>query len=290
MKILKIIFAVSIVFILFSSGYSQNDSLKKKIIFRNDTLTLGNHYTFIQKLENPVIGKLLGFVEDEFIVFTDKDIEEIDTSKILKILDPSSYLFGEYIESKEAGRNKTYYFLGAQLLFPKLIDGDGNGYNFGFGITANSLFTFSKYFGIRSDFDFYHINKEDHTYSYTYGTFSSSTYTTGNSVNAFLFRANLAFGDLNPEEPIMFYFLPGLGIGMAYYTKQTSTHTYSNYPSSTYTYDASPGFCIGVSLGAGMNFKINKKIRMFAEYQHNIWYLGDKGPPVFPAIKFGIIL
>lgn len=295
MKTLKTFIIVLIIVICTQISYSQQDSTARKIVFRGDTLLIGNYYTFFVKLKDPLMGKLLSQSEDNFIVFADKDMEEIDTAKIIRILDPSTYLYNEYKDTKEPGYNKTYYYFGAGYTITKKYSSDyyyssSDNYKNGFNINASSLKTFSKYFGVRMDFDYYHFEREDYSSSSNYsGYYSYSSYT-GGAVNSFLVRANLNFGSMNPDEPVQVYFMPALGTGLTFNTKRHYTNIYNNT-----TYTGSSGgqdlyFSIGVSLGLGFNVKLTNKIRGFAEYQYNAWYLGEHGPPVFSAIKMGIVL
>jgi hypothetical protein len=242
-------------------------------------------------MSNPLIGKLISLTEDYFVVFADKNMENIDTIKIIRILDPASFLYSEYKVSKEAGRNKTYYYFGAGYAITKPGANIDRSFKNGFNINAGSLFTFSKYFGIRTDFDFYHFEREDYYYSYNYSGYSNSGSYTGGAVNCFLFKANLAFGALNPDEPIQVYFLPSLGTGLSFEKSRKYTSVYNNNPPVISTGGNNSGyFSIGVSMGLGFNVKLANKIRGFAEYQFNAWYLGENGPPEFSAIKLGVIL
>ena len=237
------------------------------------------------------MGKLLTLKDDNFVVYADKDIEKIDTAMIISILDPSSYLYREYKESNEIGRNRTYYYLGAGYAISKQVDNINRRCDNGFDINASILYTYSKYFGIRTDFDFYHFDKKEYTYSYNYPGYSGSQSYSGGATNSVLVRLNLTFGSLNPNDPLQFYFIPALGTGITFNKSGKYIYVYNNNPSVTSTFGSNTvHFAIGVSLGLGLNVKFTDKIRGFAEYQYNVWNLGTYGPPYFSTIKFGVIL
>lgn len=291
MKTLKLLFVILIVVVSSQFSYSQQDSIAKKIIFRSDTLLVGKYYSFYMKLGESLMGKLISLTEDKFIVYAEKSMEEIDTAKIVNILNPESYLYGEYKESKVIGKNKVYYYFGAGYTITNPGHNRDDKYLNGFNFNVSSLFTFNQNFGIRTDFDYYHFEKEDYSYSYIgYNNLVQSESFSGRAINSFLLRANLTFGSMNPDDAIQVYLMPAIGTGLTFNTKENYTYTYENNQfTSSYGGDV-VYFSIGVSLGIGLNAKITKKIRGFAEYQYNIWYLGGYGPPSFSAIKLGIVL
>jgi len=290
MKIQKTLLFSILIALSCMNLFAQQDSVKKTIVFRTDTLIVGNYYTFFIQLKSPIMGKLLTLEEDNFLVYNDKDIDEIDTSRIIKVLDAANYIYSEYKDSKRIGNNEKYIFIGAGYLFSRPAKNPYNRYNDGFNLNLSYMITFSDFFGLRTDLDYNHMSRKDETYSYIFsGQYSWYSYTGGTS-NNFLFRTNAVVGSINPKHIIQVYFMPALGTGFSINTQRNYSSSYNNGPVTTSSYGGGFNFCLGVSLGAGLNVKLSKKLRGFTEIQYNAWVLGENGPPEFSALKFGIIL
>jgi hypothetical protein len=275
----------------FQLTYSQQDSITKKIIVHNEALTVGKYYSFYLKIGDPLFGKVMSLEENKLIVYSDKNMEEIDTANITNILDPGSYLYGMHSESIKEGYNKFYLFIGAGYARTRAGASYSDDFSNGINITINALVTYTKYFGVRADFDFYHFERKDYSYSYNYTGVTQTSIYSGGTINSFLVRTNLAIGSFNPKDAVHVYILPAIGTGLTFRTKSNFTYiTGTNPPVTSSSGGDNLQFSIGASFGIGFNVQITKKIRSFAEYQLNAWYLGVNGPPLFNTLKLGIIL
>lgn len=287
MKTLKILILAILTILVFQNSYSQQDSISKIIIFRKDTLTTGNYYKFDIKLSNSLDGKLLSLKGNNLIIFTDKDIVNIDTADIVNIIRPSG--FDKEIEITK--NRRAFFYLGIGYT-SKSPSGSSHKYFNGYNIDAKILYTFSKTLGLRFDLDYYYFKRDESTYTTSdfAGVHRTYKYYSG-EVNAYLFKTCLIYGNLNPEETIEYYFYPALGMGTANVSSRYDTYmSGSNVPIIPTSDEKNSEICIGASLGIGMNAKLSKSIRGFAEVQFNGWFMGSKGPPTFFAVNLGIVL
>jgi len=127
----------------FQLTYSQQDSITKKIIVHNEALTVGKYYSFYLKIGDPLFGKVMSLEENKLIVYSDKNMEEIDTANITNILDPGSYLYGMHSESTKEGYNKFYLFMGAGYARTRAGASYSDDYSNGINITINALVTYT---------------------------------------------------------------------------------------------------------------------------------------------------
>jgi hypothetical protein len=145
---------------------------------------------------------------------------------------------------------------------------------------------------VRIDFDYNHIENAENIilYAGNAGNITGYSYS-GGTLNNFLIRSNFAIGSILPEDAFQFYFLPAIGTGISFTTQENITYYENGIPTTTNgKRAAATSFSIGVSLGFGFNVKLTNKIRGFAEYQYNAWYIGETGPPVYSTVKLGIVL
>jgi hypothetical protein len=203
------------------------------------------------------------------------------------------YNFTYSQEDNRISVKKTYFFAGAgYAITNKSTSGYSHIFFDGFNINAKSLYILNNSFGFRADFDFYHFKRDQYSYKTSDFAGVSRTYKYfGGDANAFVIRENLVIGSLNPDQPVEFYFLPAIGIGLSHNTATYDTYMGSGYGPVYAKSDVAHNlFCIGISFGAGFNVKLARNTRVFAEYQYDFWYMGGDGPPPFSAVKFGIIL
>jgi hypothetical protein len=270
--------------ILFSAGfsYSQQDSTAKKIVINKDTVEIGKYYSFYIADKEAFIGLLTAADKNTVLIYANGKIMTLKKMDIVAIEDARAILYEMSIAKKKKGNDRVFWYFGAGYLMSK--DSDfSNGFNF----HAQSLLTFDNYLGLRADFDYDHFQNNGHSYTGSYGTSDIYRYE-GGSINAFLFRINMATGTLDPENLINIYVVPGLGIGGYFKTPETYTHINPGYPTYTnVTDDKTLHFTVGISAEAVVDVRLTKKLRCYSAFQYNTWatYM-----PNHNNLKLGIIL
>jgi hypothetical protein len=277
-KFKKIIFPV-ICFFFFVQGvlYSQQDSIPKIIFINKDTIEIGKYYSFYLSNKEAFIGRVTSSDDKNILIYAEGNLMIVNKMDIVAIESPRKILYDLSISHEKMGKDRIYWYFGGGYLMTKNDD-----YKNGFNIHAYSLVTFDNYIGVRTDFDYNHISKNDKTFN----SYNNNYYIrTGGTLNSFLFRLNFVTGSLDPENLINIYVAPGIGVGGFYKTSETTTY----YPSGGFS-NSDPSvlyFTIGVSADAIVDVKITDKIRLYSSYQFNTW---SGEIPAYNNLKLGIKL
>ena len=290
MKNPKIIFVIIILIISFKYTYSRQDSVTK-IVFRKDVLSIGNYYRIEIKPNNILDGKLLSIKESNFNIQSVKEIINIDTSDIANVINLSALTLENNKRNTLPENRRAFFYLGFGFT-NKSPAGSSHKYSNGYNANAKILYTFNTKFGLRADIDYYYFKREESTYTTSdfAGVHRTYKYYSGEA-SAYLFKTCLIYGNLNPEETVGYYFYPAIGIGTADISSKFDSYISGSIVPSYPTSDEKHSeFCIGVTFGTGINLKLSKSLRGFADVQYNAWHMGSKGPPSFFAANFGIIL
>lgn len=269
------------------NAFSQKDSISKYIIFRKDTLRAGNEYIFYLNYNKEVRGTFLGIVEDNFLVYNDRLVDEVDTSSVQKIISAKEYL---RLKEKSESNKRTFIYAGAGYLISVPVS--SHKFSNGIDITFKWLFLLSNKSALRADFDYFKLDREYYTVTSTdFAGVTRITEYKGGDAKAYLFKVNYLTGELDHRKPAMYYALFGAGFGSTKITEIYNTYIKGSIqPYNLTEIDKFSSISYGFSAGLGGNIKISSGIRTFADLQYNIWYTGSGGPSGFVTAKLGFVL
>lgn len=265
MKIkLRIRFAIMLA-VIFSAELSFSQGREVAL----DSLMIGGIYEVLTTDGRQFLGELLSRDTSGLRFNTDEDILDVKPGQIKMVRIPYFNLDRSSEVSENELQKKKFRFMGfvnAGISMPTGAFGDIH--KTGFGINASIYHLFDRLMGIGTEMQFNMFPGDVYTYrnSYSESRYQSESY------SIYSFKANLLVGNLRPEDYLIAYGL--FGVGLQYYSEGSVTSTYIHFdPYYPYTYSSTSPDISGLSFlfgaGAGISYKISKKIRINGELQFN---------------------